>query len=116
VLSLDKRSVHIAKVTKQMHQLVQKEDLDKFKALFTGKSKRNLHLIDVNCPNSRGDSILHEAAKRGNLDLVQACLNLGADPFQKNRKGKIPVELSKKEAVRNVLKSGSLSNSSLKCS
>ena len=99
------RSVHIAQVCKQMHNLVQKQDLDGFKALFSGKSKRNLHLIDVNTPNPRGESILHQAVKTDNLDLVQACLNLGADPFQKSRKGKIPVELTKKESIKNLLKS-----------
>ncbi len=107
---VDKRSLHIANVSKQMHQFVQKQDLDGFKGLFGGKSKRNLHLIDVNCPNSRGDSILHEAVKTGNLEMVQACLNLGADPFQKSRKGKIAIELAKKDQIKEVLKSGNFSN------
>ena len=93
-----------------MHNFVHKEDLNGFKGLFSGKSKRNLHLIDVNTPNSRGDSILHEAAKSGHLEMVQACLNLGADPFQKNRKGKIPVELAKKEAIKDILKAGKFLN------
>lgn len=89
-----------------MHSFVQKGDLNGLKTLFGGKSKRNLHLVDVNTPNARGDSILHEAVKVGDLGLVNACLNLGADPFQKSRKGKIPVELTKKEPIKDVLKSG----------
>lgn len=100
------RSIHIAQVMKEMHQLVKNENVVGFKALFSGKSKRNLHLIDVNTPNSRGESILHEAARRDNLELVQACLNIGADPFQKNRKGKIPLELTKKDAIKFTLKTG----------
>lgn len=100
------RSIHVARITKEMHQMVRNENIEGFKALFSGKSKRNLYLIDVNVSNSRGESILHEAARRDNLELVQACLNIGADPFQKNRKGKIPLELTKKDSIKAILKNG----------
>lgn len=49
---------------------------------------------------------MHLAAKGENEEIVKICLKIGIDPFQKNRKGKIAMELAKKQTIRDLLKQG----------
>jgi ankyrin repeat protein len=106
--AVDSRAVHVHRVVRQMHQAAKRADLAALKRLFPKDQSnlRNFYLVDVNEPDSSGDTILHTAARSDSPQLVQACLNLGADPFTKNRKGKIPLELARKEAIRKILKEG----------
>jgi len=64
--------------------------------------------IDFNSQNSYGETILHVAARTENEEIIRLCLKLGADPFMKNRKGKIAIELSRKPNIRTLLKQGKI--------
>ena len=51
-----------------------------------------LHLVadrgaDVNCVNSLGDTPLHDAVARGDIDVVEELLRAGANPFIRSIKG-----------------------------
>ncbi|KAH7109665.1 Oxysterol-binding protein-domain-containing protein [Dendryphion nanum] len=51
-----------------------------------------------------GGTLLHEAAKRKDKDLAQLLLLNGADPFRRDRKGKLPQDYTKDESTRRILK------------
>ncbi|KAK3335480.1 Oxysterol-binding protein-domain-containing protein [Cercophora scortea] len=51
-----------------------------------------------------GGTLLHEAARRKNTHLIQVLLLHGADPFRRDRKGKLPQDVTKDEVTRAMLK------------
>lgn len=51
-----------------------------------------------------GGTLLHEAARRKNTRLIQVLLLHGADPFRRDRKGKLPQDVTKDEVTRAMLK------------
>jgi oxysterol-binding protein 1 len=51
-----------------------------------------------------GGTLLHEAARRKNTRLIQVLLLHGADPFRRDRKGKLPQDFTKDEITRAMLK------------
>ena len=51
-----------------------------------------------------GGTLLHEAARKKDTKLAQILLLNGADPFCRDRKGKLPQDVTKDERTRAVLK------------
>jgi ankyrin repeat protein len=51
-----------------------------------------------------GGTLLHEAARRRNTKLIQVLLLHGADPFRRDRKGKLPQDVTKDDVTRAMLK------------
>ncbi|KAI1124863.1 Oxysterol-binding protein-domain-containing protein [Nemania abortiva] len=51
-----------------------------------------------------GGTLLHEAARKRDTELIQALLLHGADPFQRDRKGKLPQHVTNDDATRLMLK------------
>ncbi|CZT12397.1 related to oxysterol-binding protein [Rhynchosporium graminicola] len=51
-----------------------------------------------------GGTLLHEAAKKKNMELIQVLLLHGADPFRRDRKGKLPQDVTKDDNTRAMLK------------
>lgn len=51
-----------------------------------------------------GGTLLHEAAKKKNKPLIEALLLHGADPFRRDRRGKLPQDITKDDNIRAVLK------------
>ena len=51
-----------------------------------------------------GGTLLHEAARRKNTHLIQVLLLHGADPFRRDRKGKLPQDVTKDDVTRAMLK------------
>lgn len=51
-----------------------------------------------------GGTLLHEAARRKNTTLIQLLLLHGADPFRRDRKGKLPQDVTKDDVTRAMLK------------
>ncbi|KJR81309.1 uncharacterized protein SPSK_00979 [Sporothrix schenckii 1099-18] len=51
-----------------------------------------------------GGTLLHEAARRKNSQLIQVLLLHGADPFRRDRKGKLPQDVTKDDVTRAMLK------------
>jgi hypothetical protein len=52
-------------------------------------------LIDLNCKNGDGNTILHVAARYGNLPAVQLLVRQGASPVERNYRGKTPLDLAR---------------------
>lgn len=102
IIIVDAKNIYTIKKTKEMHSLAHRGDYDSLREIFD--LPRNQSLIDINSLDANGDSILHIASKNECLSLVQLCLDLGSDPFLKNRKGKIPFEVTKDDTIRNILR------------
>jgi len=70
------------------------------------------NVLDINSPEfasepttvQSGGTLLHEAARRKNSRLIQVLLLHGADPFRRDRKGKLPQDATKDEVTRAMLK------------
>ena len=89
-------------MTQHMHQLAAKGSEEGLRRLF--ESSKNRQILNINAPDGTGETILHRAARQDNARLVQALLELGADPFVENRKGKMPLELARDEIVKAFLR------------
>lgn len=96
------RSLYITRKTKEMHALVVAGQVQGLRNMF--ENHRNKVVLNIDTPDSHGDTVLHVSAKNDNFAMVQCCLELGADAYLKNKRGKLPVELAKDEEVKNVLK------------
>ncbi|KAG0651367.1 Oxysterol-binding, partial [Hyphodiscus hymeniophilus] len=51
-----------------------------------------------------GGTLLHEAARKKNTQLIQVLLLHGADPFRRDRRGKLPQDVTKDDVTRAMLK------------
>jgi oxysterol-binding protein 1 len=67
-----------------------------------GRAKALLHMnrLDI----ETGSTFLHDAARRGDKRLVETLLTHGADPIRRDRKGKLPYEVTKDQDIRNMLR------------
>lgn len=101
--------MHILKQTKEMFEVASHGNNESLRKIF--ENKRNQNLLDVNSQDPHGNTILHHAAKRDNFEAVSLCLELGVDPFVKNEKGKIAMELTKDDRVKNLLKEAPMTRS-----
>lgn len=69
-------------------------------------------VLDINSPEfvsepftvQTGGTLLHEAARRRNTNLIQVLLLHGADPFRRDRKGKLPQSVTNDDATKTILK------------
>ena len=68
--------------------------------------------LDVNAlelPTDRetvqsGGTLLHEAARKRDIQLAQLLLLHGADPFRRDRRGKLPQDVTKDDRTKAILK------------
>ena len=51
-----------------------------------------------------GGTLLHEAARKKDTQLAELLLMNGADPFRRDRKGKLPQDVTKDDKTRNMLR------------
>ncbi|KAK3725434.1 hypothetical protein LTR37_000404 [Vermiconidia calcicola] len=104
------RSVFIDSNIRKVHQLVAAGDYDGLEQLLGDTRVRAA--LDVNGPElatdpattEHGGSLLHEAARKKDLKLAQLLLLNGADPFRRDRKGKLPQDVTKDDRTRAILK------------
>jgi ankyrin repeat protein len=98
------QSKFVESILTSMHQAVSKGDIKTLQSCMA--SKRAKSLVDINAVNQAGDTILHRAVKGGKINVIKACLSLGADAFAKNRKGKMPIEMTSSDEIKRLLKEG----------
>ncbi len=104
------RSIFIDANVKRIHHLVLTSDLDALEK--TLQDPRIKSSIDVNGGElatdptvmDAGGTLLHEAAKKKDVKLAQLLLLNGADPFRRDRKGKLPQDYTKDDRTRAILK------------
>jgi hypothetical protein len=104
------RSIFIDTNVKKIQQLVASGDLVTMEKLL--QDQRIKSCLDVNGGDlttdpivmENGGTLLHEAAKRKDVKLAQLLLLNGADPFRRDRKGKLPQDYTKDDRTRAILK------------
>lgn len=94
----------------KVHELVASRGYDKLEMFLAEPDVVNA--IDVNGLElatetntvSTGGTLLHEAARKKDTALIQILLLNGADPFKRDRKGKLPQDVTKDDRTRAILK------------
>lgn len=104
------RSIFIDTNVKNIQQLVNTGDLDTLETVL--QDSRIQSTLDINGGEfatdpavvEAGGTLLHQAAKNKDVKLAQLLLLNGADPFRRDRKGKLPQDYTKDDRTRAILK------------
>lgn len=104
------RSLFIDSTIKQIHEAVAKQDYKRIEDILV--DTRTESSLDVNALElatepatvASGGTLLHEAARNKDLQLAQLLLLHGADPFRRDRKGKLPQDVTKDDRTKSILK------------
>ena len=104
------RSIFVDSQVKMVQQLVAKGSYDQLEKLIVDPRVRSN--VDLNGSElatdplvaEAGGTLLHEAAKKRDVKLAQILLLNGADPFKRDRKGKLPQDYTKDDKTRAILK------------
>lgn len=104
------RSIYIDASVRHIHQLLSQGDHDRLEQVISDGRLRSVLDIDSTelatdpATVNDGGSLLHEAARKKDIKLAQLLLLNGADPFRRDRKGKLPQDVTKDERTRAILK------------
>lgn len=104
------RSLFIDSKTQEIQSLIankQYEDLEKLL-----EEPRAEGILDVNSldlvtdktTSQSGGTLLHEGARNRDVQLIEILLTHGADPFRRDKKGKLPQDVTKDDKTRAMLK------------
>lgn len=104
------RSLFVDAKTREIQNLVTQGDYDKLEQLLA--EPRVQGTVDVNSldlvvdrnTSLTGGTLLHEAARRKDTKLIQILLMNGADPFRRDRKGKLPQDVTKDDRTKAIVK------------
>ena len=104
------RALYVDSKVQTVHELVAKGDYEGLENLF--EDPRVEATLDVNSGElatdpetvETGGTLLHEAARKKDLRLIQLMLLHGADPFCRDKKGRLPQDVTKDERTRSILK------------
>lgn len=104
------RSLFTEAKIKQVQELIAQGDYDTLAQVL--EEPRLKTVVDINSPEfaadpvtvEAGGTLLHEAARRKNTQLIQVLLLHGGDPFRRDRKGKLPQSATNDDNVKAILK------------
>ena len=104
------RSLFTDSKVKQIQELIARGDYDTLAQVL--EEPRFKTVLDINSAEfasepvtvQTGGTLLHEAARRKDTQLIQVLLLHGADPFRRDRKGKLPQSITSDDGVKAVLK------------
>ena len=104
------RSLFVDTTVKDIQKLVAMQNYDQLQTLLQDPRVENV--LDVNSgelatdPSTveNGGTLLHEAARKRDITLIQLLLMHGADPFRRDRKGKLPQDITKDDRTRSILR------------
>ena len=104
------RSMYVDENVKRVHELVSSGQYEQLEKLFIDPHFQSA--VDVNggelvteqITSQSGGTLLHEAARKRDSKLIQILLLNGADPFRRDRKGKLPQDVTKDDKTRALLK------------
>ena len=104
------RSLFIDSVVRRVHRFVAHNEHRKLEDLLVDPRVENV--LDVNALElvtdgetmATGGTLLHEGARKRDISLIQILLMHGADPFRRDRKGRLPQDVTKDDRTRGILK------------
>ncbi|KAJ5180785.1 ATP12 ATPase F1F0-assembly protein [Penicillium capsulatum] len=104
------RSIFIDTKTSEIQDLISKRDYESLEKLL--EEPRAEGILDVNAldlvtdqtTSQAGGTLLHEGARKKDAQLIQILFTHGADPFRRDKKGKLPQDVTKDDKIRAILK------------
>ena len=104
------RSIFIDEATRRIQDLVRSSSYTDLEEMLADDHVRSV--VDVNNPDlatepltvESGGTLLHEATRKRDTKLIQILLFNGADPFTRDRKGKLPQDITKDDRIKQILK------------
>ncbi|PGG98796.1 hypothetical protein GX51_06592 [Blastomyces parvus] len=104
------RSLFLDTTTEQIKGLIGQGDYEKLERLLVEPrvegvlDVNSLDLVTDRATTLSGGTLLHEAARKKDTKLIQILLMHGADPFRRDRKGKLPQDVTKDDRTRAIVK------------
>lgn len=104
------RSIFIDAKTREIQEMISKGSYESLEKLL--EEPRAEGILDVNALDlvtdqttlQSGGTLLHEGARKRDAQLIQILLTHGADPFRRDKKGKLPQDVTKDDRTRGILK------------
>lgn len=97
------RAQYVEKVAIKMRQYFSTNDIASLEELLT--VPRAATLLDINGQDpDTGSTVLHDFVRERNLPMIEFILSHGGDPFRRNSKGILPIDATKDETTRRLLK------------
>ena len=99
------RSIYLEEIIEELYSLINSQSYREIETLL--EIPRVKGLLDLNTlepPTNGGSTLLHDAARKKDIKLIEILLLHGADPFRRDKKGKLPQDVIKDEKTKNVLK------------
>lgn len=104
------RSLFLDSKVKEVQKLVGKQAYEQLEDLL--EDGRVESVLDINGGElateqvtvQTGGTLLHQAARNKDTQLMQILLTHGADPFRRDKKGKLPQDVTKDDKTRSMLK------------
>lgn len=103
------RAKFVERLSGQLRHFFSLRDFDSLEALLV-LNPRASELLDINGADpDTGNTVLHEFIKKEDIQMCDWILKHGGDPFKRDKRGKLPVDLiqNKNEALRRLLKASS---------
>ncbi|CAL9729605.1 oxysterol-binding protein homolog 1 [Monosporozyma unispora] len=95
-----KRSKYIAEIAVEFRTAFNNRDFQHLESILS--KQRNFNLLDINGMDPKtGDTVLHEFVKKRDVIMCRWLLEHGADPFKRDAKGRLPLDLLKKVDTSN---------------
>lgn len=93
----------------RLRQYFSDRDFDNLEVLLVQNSRAS-ELLDINGADpDTGNTVLHEFIRKDDLQMCDWILKHGGDPFKRDKRGKLPIDLvqSKNEPLKKLLKAAS---------
>ncbi|SCV01967.1 LAME_0G19724g1_1 [Lachancea meyersii CBS 8951] len=103
-----RRSEYLGEVAQEFRRAFVNRDCEHLEAILA--KPRNSELLDINGTDPQtGDTVLHEFVRKRDVVMCQWILSHGGDPFKRDRRGKLPLDLLGKVPPANESPNSSLS-------
>lgn len=87
-----KRAHYVAEIAQEFRTAFNNRDFGHLESILS--TPRNAELLDINGMDPEtGDTVLHEFVKKRDVIMCRWLLEHGADPFKRDRQGKLPIDL-----------------------
>ncbi|CAH2350965.1 oxysterol-binding protein homolog 1 [[Candida] railenensis] len=104
------RAKFVEKSSIQLRQFFSNRDFDSLEGLLV-HNPRASELLDINGADpDTGNTVLHEFIKKDDYEMCEWLLKHGGDPFKRDKRGKLPIDLisnKKDDQLKKLLKSAS---------
>ncbi|KAE8387184.1 Oxysterol-binding protein-domain-containing protein [Aspergillus alliaceus] len=104
------RSLFIDSKSQEIQSLISQGDYEKLEKVLEEPrvegimDVNNLDLVTDPATAQSGGTLLHEGARKKDTKLIQILLMHGADPFRRDKKGKLPQDVTKDDRTRAIVK------------